>query len=53
MWRDLRFGLRRLTRNKLLSGVIIVLLAIGIGANTLIFSFIESLLAFLAKTSSY
>ncbi len=44
MWRDLQFGLRQLTRNKLLSGVIIVLLAIGIGANTLIFSFINSLL---------
>lgn len=43
MWRDLQFGLRQFTRNKLLSGVIIVLLAIGVGANTLIFSFINSL----------
>lgn len=44
MWRDLQFGFRQLTRNKLLSGVIIVLLAICTGANTLIFSFINSLL---------
>ncbi len=44
MWRDLQFGFRQLTRNKLLSGTIIALLAIGIGANTLIFSFINSLL---------
>ena len=44
MWRDLQFGFRQLTRHRLLSGTIIVLLAIGIGANTLIFSFIDSLL---------
>jgi len=44
MWRDLQFGFRQLTRNKLLSAIIIVLLAVGIGANTLIFSFINSLL---------
>ncbi len=44
MWRDLRFGLRQLTRNKLLSATIVSMLAIGIGANTIIFSFIDSLL---------
>ncbi len=44
MWRDFQFGARQLSRNKLLSGVIVALLAVGIGANTLIFSFIESLL---------
>lgn len=33
--------LRQLTRNKLLSGVIITFLAIGIGANTLVVSFIN------------
>lgn len=44
MLRDLRIGLRQWQRNKALAGVIVLLLGIGIGANTLIFSFIESIL---------
>jgi predicted permease len=38
LWRDLRFGLRQLQRNPLLASVAITSLALGIGANTAIFT---------------
>ena len=44
MWRDLAYALRQFTRARLFSGVIILLLTIGIGANVLIFSFVNTLL---------
>lgn len=44
MWRDLQFALRQLRRRKLFAVSVILLLAIGIGANTLIFSFVNALL---------
>jgi predicted permease len=44
MWRDLHFGFRQLRRNRLFSAVVIVLLALGIGANTLVFSLVNELL---------
>jgi hypothetical protein len=44
MRHNLIYGLRQIRRNLLFSSVAIVLLATGIGANTVIFSFIETLL---------
>lgn len=41
---DLRFALRQINQNRLFSFVFVMLLAGGIGANTLIFSFTNSLL---------
>jgi predicted permease len=42
--RDARFGLRLLTKAPLFSAVIVVTLALGIGANTAIFSVIDALM---------
>jgi predicted permease len=44
MWRDIQFGLRQIGHQKLFSFAICFLLALGIGANTVIFSFVNSLL---------
>lgn len=44
MWRDLRYGLRQWRRKKLFGVMLFALLSIGIGANTLIFSFVNALL---------
>jgi hypothetical protein len=41
---DIRFALRQSSRNRLFSLVFVMLLALGIGANTIIFSFVDSLL---------
>lgn len=41
---DLRYSLRQISRNRLFSLIVILLLAIGIGANTLIFSLVDALL---------
>jgi predicted permease len=44
MGQDIRYALRQIGRNKLFSIAVPLLLAVGIGANTLIFSFINELL---------
>ena len=49
LWQDVRFGVRMLMKNRLVSLVCIVALALGIGANAAIFSMAE---AFLASSSS-
>lgn len=42
--RDVRYGLRQVARQPFLSGIIALVLALGIGANMAIFNFIETLL---------
>jgi predicted permease len=44
LWRDIRFGARQLQRNPLLTTVAIVSLALGIGANTAIFTVAKKVL---------
>ena len=44
MWRDVRFGIRQILRNRAFTAAIILLLAASIGANTVIFSFANALL---------
>jgi len=41
MWKDLLFSLRTLRRNPLVTGVAVLSLALGIGANTAIFSLLQ------------
>jgi predicted permease len=41
---DVRYGLRTMTANKAFSALAVLLLALGIGANTAIYSFMESIL---------
>jgi putative ABC transport system permease protein len=41
---DIRFGLRRLARRPALTSVVVIALALGIGANTAIFSVVNALL---------
>lgn len=40
----MRYAIRQMRRSKLFSSIVILLLAVGIGANTLIFSFVNELL---------
>lgn len=44
MLRDFQYALRQLRRSKLFGTTVMLLLALGIGANTVIFSFIDELL---------
>ena len=44
MWRDVRYGVRQMRQNPLFAGVVVLLLGVGIGANTIIFSFVNTVL---------
>ena len=44
LWRDFQFGFRRLRARPILAGVATAVLAIGIGANTVVFSLVDALL---------
>ncbi len=44
LWRDFQFGFRRLRARPILAVVAIAVLAIGIGANTVVFSLVDALL---------
>jgi len=44
LWQDLRYALRMLRKNRLLTLVIVVSLGIGVGANSAIFSVVDALL---------
>ncbi|MGH9453053.1 MAG: ABC transporter permease, partial [Terriglobia bacterium] len=43
-WRDLRFGLRQLRRNPAFTAVAVITLALGIGANTAIFTLVDAVM---------
>ena len=45
-WQDLRYALRTLARNPTVTGVAVAALALGIGANTTVFTIISSALSF-------
>src|SRR5436309_4881798 len=44
LWQDVRYGCRTMTANKAFSALAILSLALGIGANTAIYSLMESIL---------
>ncbi len=44
MWRDLRYGFRQLARYRTSSALVILLLAVGLAANTLVFGLVNELL---------
>ena len=44
LWQDLRFAFRQLLRNPIFAVTVIFMLGVGIGANTAIFSFVNSVL---------
>ena len=43
IWRDLRYSLRQLARHRGFTAAAVLMLALGIGANTAIFSLVDAL----------